>query len=350
MIYIFESTRNCREGAEWSRNSPPDVLKYAVGALLYTPATHPTIAEDICMQKHSALKSVALCLEDAIRDESAAYAEKCLYDTVQRIYSAVFRGLIEIGSIPLIFIRVRHPEQMRRVFEELKDFCEIITGFILPKFDHTNAGRYSEVLCGINSQTGNLRIYAMPIIESGSVANVETRREALAGIKSSLEGISDYVLNVRVGGNDFCNQFGVRRNINNTIYDIGVINNILIDIINMFSRQYIVSAPVWEYFGRQGTGEWEAGLRKELALDKLNGFVGKTAIHPSQIPVIQEEMAVERADYEDAKRLLNWESDILGVQRGVLVDRMNELKVHKKWAEKILALAGVYGVKTNGNY
>ena len=57
------------------------------------------------------------------------------------------------------------------------------------------------------------------------------------------------VLNIRVGGNDFSNMYGLRRNINQNIYEIGVIRDILVNIINVFGADFVVSGPVWEYFG-----------------------------------------------------------------------------------------------------
>jgi citrate lyase beta subunit len=348
MRYVFNSTKKFIVGEQWDKNSSKDILKYAVGALLYTPATHDSIAEDICSMRHKDLKSIALCLEDAINDDSVLFAEEQLYNVLRKIYSRVFEGILQIECIPLIFIRIRNSMQLKRVFEKVKDFSEIITGFILPKFDSTNIDSYIQELNAINSRIKSGTIYAMPIIESACIASLETRKESLAEIRNSATDISSIILNIRVGGNDLLNQFGYRRNINNTIYDIGVMNNILSDIINVFGKEYIVSAPVWEYFGNHGIEDWSKGLKNEIALDKLNGFTGKTAIHPSQILTIQEAMAVEYADYEDAKKILNWDNEILGVQNSVFRNRMNEEKVHKKWAERILAIAEVYGVKANG--
>ena len=48
----------------------------------------------------------------------------------------------------------------------------------------------------------------------------------------------------------------------------------------------MLSGPVWEYFGEDLQGAWAEGLRQELALDRLNGFIGKTAVHPAQLPII----------------------------------------------------------------
>ena len=128
----------------------------------------------------------------------------------------------------------------------------------------------------------------MPILESKTIADVGDRVNNLLIIKRHLDGIRDYVLNIRVGGNDFCNLYGLRRSETQNIYQIGVIRDTLVDIINIFSSDYIVSGPVWEYFGKDYSEPWAIGLRKEIEMDRLNGFIGKTAIHPSQIPIINE--------------------------------------------------------------
>ena len=60
-----------------------------------------------------------------------------------------------------------------------------------------------------------------------------------------------------------------------TIYDLGPVAAILLDIVTAFGTEYVVSGPVWEYYAGPG---WEEGLRRELELDLLNGFTGKTVI------------------------------------------------------------------------
>ena len=100
-----------------------------------------------------------------------------------------------------------------------------------------------------------------------------------------------------------------------------------------------------EYFGSNPNDEWAEGLRRELALDRLNGFVGKTAVHPSQIPVIYESMKVSESDYNDAVQILNWQPDSLGVSKSNDGSRMNEVKCHSKWARRIKIMGDIYGIR-----
>ena len=62
----------------------------------------------------------------------------------------------------------------------------------------------------------------------------------------------------------------------------------------------MVSGVVWEYFNGT-TQKWKIGMRKELQLDRLNGFIGKTVIHPNQIPIVNESLKVRNTDLEDAQ-------------------------------------------------
>lgn len=331
-------------GKSWNKYAPKEILQYAIGGLLYTPAVHSSVAEAIRNKKYEHVKSMALCLEDSITDHSIMYAEDMLTHTISKIHEYVLRREIDIDDLPLIFIRIRNPEQMRRIADRICEHYEVITGFIIPKFDVGNAKDYIQALHYANKTATKQKIYIMPIIESHNVLNINTRISELAGIKESLSEIKDYVLNVRVGGNDFCSHYGFRRSSNYTIYDIGVINSVLSDIMNIFGREYIVSAPVWEYFSGSTVNGWAEGLKRELEKDKLNGFIGKTAIHPSQLEVIHRSMIVDYGDYMDARAILEMGEEMLGVQKSIHNERMNEVKVHTKWAYKVLQLADIYGV------
>ena len=158
-----------------------------------------------------------------------------------------------------------------------------------------------------------------------------------------LDAERDLVLNVRVGGNDFCNLFGVRRRRDESIYDIGCVARILTDILACFSRDYVVSGPVWEYFDHP---DGLRGLAREVRLDLLNGFIGKTVIHPAQIPVVNAALRVARDDYADALRILDMaDSGGTLVAKSADGGRMNEYKTHTRWADKICTLAEIYGVQ-----
>ncbi len=313
-------------------------MQYRVGGLLYSPAINEGLATKIANKAFANLTAMAFCLEDSIQDDALESAELNLKTTLNLMAN------IPAADLPLLFVRIRTPEHMLHVHNLLGETEQIITGYILPKFDMSNAEAYKELIISFN-QNSSKTLYIMPILESRPIADIYTRHNTLLNIKMILDSIEEYVLNIRVGGNDFSNLYGVRRACNQTIYEIGVIRDILVDILSVFSKDYVVSGPVWEYFGTEITGEWAIGLNEELRLDRANGFVGKTAIHPSQLPLIYDSLKVKRADYEDALRILNWQAGQYAVAKSSDGSRMNEVKCHGKWAEKIAILGGVYGIK-----
>ncbi len=322
-----------------------DVLQYALGGLMYTPAHNDKIADKLIYNYNPYLRSLAFCLEDAIADGTEEVALKQLKESFRKINTAVLEKNILPEALPYIFVRVKYPEQMKKVYDLIGDYG-LLRGFIFPKFDNTNVDDYLEELVNIN-KLSDKEIYGMPILESGDIVSVEKRVNELVTLKSSLDDVIGNILNIRIGGNDFCNAFGVRRGIRNTIYDIRVISDIISDIVNVFARDYVVSAPVWEYFASKSDNSllWAEGLRRELKFDILNGLMGKTAIHPTQLPVIDEALAVNKDDYNDAVSVLNWTDNLLAVSKSSSGNRMNEQKVHHNWANKILVRSAIYGIR-----
>ena len=311
-------------------------LAYSVGGLMYSPANNPDVAGHVLNGDWPGLTALCLCLEDAIQDMAVERAEAILGDTLETLGE---------GStpLPLLFVRVKSPEHLAHVRRALGGRGNILTGYVFPKFDLSNAEAYLEELCRADAQRRE-PLYGMPILESLPIACASTRRESLAALRSVLDNSRERILNVRVGGNDFCNLYRLRRTVRQSIYDLGVVRDILVDIVNMFSDEYTVSGPVWEYYGEPG-GEWERGLRRELELDIANGFFGKTAIHPAQLPVIGDSLRVSALDLADAKQILNWSDDERAVAGSAAGGRMNEVKCHGRWAERILLRARLYGVR-----
>lgn len=318
-----------------------DILPYSLGGLLYTPATNSAMADKIINKEYPCLTAVSFCLEDAILDTAMEQAEMTLCETLRRLSSSD-------TDLPYLFVRVRSPEQLERMHSLLGGYEKVLTGYIFPKFDIFNGSKYLKSISRFN-ENRKQKLYAMPILESRAISDKNVRTDNLCGIKSLLDSYKQYVLNIRVGGNDFSNIYGLRRTASQTIYDIGVIRDILIDVINVFAAEYVVSGPVWEYFGSNTDDEWCTGLKRELELDKLNGFIGKTAIHPTQLPIIFDSLKVSRADYEDALKILDWQPEVAAVEKSSSGNRMNEVKCHTRWAERIQTLGRVYGIKENGD-
>lgn len=313
------------------------VSPYAVGALLYTPANHENIAKSVITGRFDTPYSLALCLEDSIGDQAVPAAEQNVVQTLEQIAQAK----TEFYK-PLVFVRVRAPEQIGRLYAQMGEGRTALTGFIAPKCTVTNLPAYLAQVDEIRKEN---HVYLMPILESTDLAEPDTRQVQLRKIKEILDANKDSILNVRVGGNDFCNIFGLRRHKTETIHDIRCVDRILSDIIAYFSRDYVISGPVWEYFD-DPNGEWRTGMLQETQLGVLNGFIGKTVIHPNQIAVVNESLQVSAEDYADACAILGMaqNTDLL-VSKSAHGGRMNEYKTHTKWADRICTLAEIYGVR-----
>lgn len=317
-----------------------ELLPYKLAGLLYAPAININIAKKIINKEYNKLTSMAFCLEDSIMDDALHNAESALAETLDFLR----KNNLHNQELPLLFVRIRTPQHMEYIHNLLGENENILTGYILPKFDLSNASKYCKLIFKFNAERQK-KLYVMPILESKMIAYKSTRLNILIAIKEIINEMRQYILNIRVGGNDFCNIYGLRRSVNQNIYDIGVIRDILVDIINVFASDYVVSGAVWEYFGQNPDDDWARGLKSELMLDKLNGFTGKTAIHPSQIPIIYESMKVSESDYNDALQILDWKSEKLGVSKSIDGSRMNEVKCHSKWAKRIKIMGDLYGIR-----
>ena len=313
------------------------VSPYAVGALLYTPANRENIAQSVIAGRFDTPYSLALCLEDSISDEAVPAAEYNVVHTLEQIAQAKADFYK-----PMIFVRVRTPEQIGRLYAQMGEGTKVLTGFIAPKCTADNLPAY---LAQVHALRAYRNVYLMPILESIELAEPDTRQIQLRKIKEILDANKECILNVRVGGNDFCHIFGLRRHTSETIHDIRCVDRILSDVITYFSRDYVVSGPVWEYFD-DPEGAWRTGLLREAQMGALNGFIGKTVIHPNQIAVVNQVLQVSAEDYADARVILGMaeNSDFL-VCKSALGGRMNEYKTHTKWAHRICTLAEIYGVR-----
>lgn len=317
-----------------------NAIYYSVGALMYCPANKEDIVDKLVANEFGEKFSLAFCLEDTINDNKVEEAEAVLVETIKDLYKLIKRGIQ--FYLPKVFIRVRRPDQIADLMERFGDARSIITGFNTPKFDETNATDYISAVKSINERYEGT-YYIMPILESPAMVDLRTRYDFLYKMKEYLDEIEPLVLNIRVGGNDLSNVFGLRRHSFESVYDIKPVADVLIDILTVFSKDYVVSGAVWEYYNGEN---WDLGLANEVQKDITAGFVGKTIIHPKQIDVINKSCRVLKEDYEDAKAILAWDKNANSMVCGSnLKSRMNEVKTHGNWAEKVMYLAEYYGLK-----
>jgi citrate lyase beta subunit len=325
--------------------SPRNLLQYGVGAALYIPATRNDTADLVISRKYPELCSMVICLEDSIGDHEVEGAEGTVIKQIHSIYESFIHKQITNNEMPLIFIRVRDPEQMLRMGYGLGKAIDCLTGFVFPKFSVNNSTSYLENLFQLIKDTNNI-LYGMPILETSEVMSKETRMQNLLKIKDHIEEYKDYILNIRIGATDLCGLYGIRRKTDSTIYDISVLRDFIADILNLFGREYVISGPVWEHFQTDSSIQDASvqGLIRETQMDISNGINGKTVIHPTQIKIIQSLLTVSKEDYLDAVSIIENTHGNIGVIKSEKANKMNEIKPHLKWAQKIVLKSEIYGV------
>ena len=347
----FEQKLFYRRPCTFTKYTERQMLRYCIGAALYMPATRQTIAHDIINEKYPSLTTIIFDLEDALGDAQVEAGFTQLLETLSILATEISANPAIINRLPLLFIRVRHHNQLLQVVDQLEDLQHLLTGYVLPKFT-AKYGRASLQTIAEQNEKG-YTLYAMPILESAPILNKEVRMANLLAIQELLIEYYDYILNVRIGSTDFCGLLGVRRSIHHTVYDLAAVRDCLADIYNVFQRNdhyFVVSGSVWEYFSSTGDMRQEAiiGLLKEVEMDKLNGVIGKTIIHPTQIDAVHAMYVVTHEEFIDAQGILLHSDGQIGVQKSEYANKMNEMKPHLLWAERILQRAQVYGVYNKG--
>jgi citrate lyase beta subunit len=337
----------------------------SLGATLYSPGTRVDLAADARRQGRAGVTSMVFCLEDAIADDEVDGAE-------QNVIAALMAlSKVPDGELPLIFVRVRDAAQLTRIVATLGARASALAGFVLPKFSEETGPAQLEAVEAASERLGR-RLWAMPVLETPEIIYRETRVDALLAVRRLLDKHAEHVLAVRIGATDLCGLFGLRRDRDLTIYDLSVVRECIGDIVNVCGRDgsHIITGPVWEYFSSPER-LWvsplrvtpferahEAPLRQELVstdldrlmrevvLDKANGLLGKTVIHPHHVPAVHALLVVTHEEYVDARTVLD--GDAGGVRRSDYGNKMNELRPHRTWAEAVLRRAGVFGVLAEG--
>ncbi|ALO93558.1 ATP/GTP-binding protein [Streptomyces hygroscopicus subsp. limoneus] len=354
-----------QEPCAFTADSPARLLSAALGATLYSPATRPRLADDIVKQAGNGVVSMVLCLEDSIDDADVEPGEENL---VRQFADLAARPDAEP---PLLFIRVRTPEQIPDLVRRLGPAVRLLSGFVLPKFTEERGTPFLEALTAAENSSGR-RLFAMPVLESPELLYRESRVETLEGISRAVGKYRDRVLALRLGVTDFCSSYGLRRAPDMTAYDVQIVASVIADVVNMLGRAdgtgFTVTGPVWEYFRlsermfkpqlRQSPFlEVQAvslrekliehamdGLLREISLDQANGLLGKTCIHPSHVLPVHALSVVSHEEFSDAQDILRPERGGGGVLRSAYTNKMNEVKPHRAWAERTLLRAEVFGV------
>ena len=359
------------EPVSFDRDSPPEVLSAALGATLYSPATRPNLVQDIRKQAARGVASMVLCLEDAIDDREVDAAEANVVTQLAQLAELIAAG--DSDTWPLLFLRVRHASQITDLAARLGPALHLLSGFVVPKFTEDSGLPFLEALAEVRAATG-LRLFAMPVLESPELAHLETRADTLAGIARVLEKYREQVLAVRLGVTDLSSAYGLRRPPELTAYDVQLVASVIGDVVNVLGRSdgsgFTITGPVWEYFPVQErkfkpqlrstpftgteppTDEVRRrlikhdldGLIREIELDRANGLLGKTCIHPSHVPAVHALAVATHEEWSDAADILHQDRCGGGVLRSAYTNKMNEVKPHRAWARRVMLRASVFGV------
>lgn len=346
---------------EFDLTSDRTTLAHALGATLYVPATRSDLRGTLSRRAAEGVRSLVIDLEDAVADHEVADAALVAGRTLAELATEQLPALL--------FVRVRTPEHIAAIGAVDPAELGALAGFVLPKFTAATGARFLAETAAVSTGLGRT-VYAMPVLETPEVLYRETRDEALSAVRDLLAQYREHILAVRLGATDLCGLYGIRRDRDLTIYDVGVVAELISQVVNHLGRTdgtgYAITGPVWEYFAgherlfrpqlratpfaekaatrfrhRLVKDDADALLR-EVVLDRANGLTGKTVIHPSHVPVVHALSVVPHEEYRDALDVLG--SDLIAVQASGYRNKMNETRPHRRWAQRVVDRASVFGV------
>ena len=289
--------------------------KKMLGASLYVPATHKSLPQIAHGDLLGEVRSLIFCTEDAVADNELSYGLFNLSLALQQL-------ALDPGKDR--FVRVRSPDVMKRVLE--MPGADKLTGFVLPKVTRHNFESYFRQV----RRTGHL---LMPTLETAEVFDdTEMKR-----FRQCLEapGVRERILALRIGGNDLLALLGIRRPRGMTMYRTPL-GPVIARLVTTFTPHgFALTAPVFEHLDSPTL------LAQEVQEDLAHGLVGKTAIHPSQIALIEQHYRVHRNDMEAALRIMDSSSPAVFK----LHDSMCEIATHRSWAQGVVEQARLFGIQ-----
>ncbi|MBP0946258.1 HpcH/HpaI aldolase/citrate lyase family protein [Pseudomonas alliivorans] len=291
---------------------------YALGATLYMPATRDDILDVVFAEKLPELRSLVVCLEDAVALIDIETALVNLRQVLTRIQDRGGRP----ANGPLLFVRPRDAA-MARILNDWPLMIHV-DGFVVPKLSLKTLSSWEQAVT-------NPALALMPTLETPEVFNPTAMVELGQALKANLD---ERIIALRIGGNDLMGCLGLRRNPAMTLYGtpMGYVIPMLAGV--MGSQGFALTAPVFEQLATPDI------LQQELTLDIANGLVGKTAIHPSQVNIIQNALRVSLEDMNSARMILNSVAPAVFKYN----DAMCEPATHYKWATHIMERAKWHGV------
>lgn len=297
------------------------------------PASRASLARDITRCHLLGARALVLCLEDSVPDAELPAAEENFVRTLRTLHQD------PPAQLPHLFLRPRTAPQLSDLIDRLGPAAGLLTGVAIPKYLPGRLESYLFELEKVELASGR-PAYLLPILEASELSAPGDRVRMLEHIRDGLLQVRENVLIVRIGATDLSSAYGLRRPVTSTVYQIGPVAHAISDIVETFNPAgFPVSGPVWEHWG---TEQALAGLAEETHLDLLNGLLGKTLIHPVQVPVVNAIHAVTEEDYDDAVQIAA--SDGGGVLASKTGTHMNEARPHAAWASRTLLRAQSFGV------
>jgi len=294
------------------------VSPFALGATLYMPATRPDLQAVMSGSKLPQLRSLVVCLEDAIAASETALALARL-----RVALAGLPRPIPEARKPLIFVRPRdaHMAAALMAWPEIAS----IDGFVIPKLNLASLAGWANALKGAD-------LLLMPTLETSDIYNPTAVAEFGHALRAEF---GERILALRIGGNDLLACLGLRRPRVTTLYEtpLGYLIPMLAGVLG--AQGFALAAPVFEHLALPEL------LGREVDLDVAHGLVGKTAIHPCQLTPIQDRLKVPVEDLNCARLIAQ------GARPAVFKhnDAMVEPATHYNWAARTLERAKWHGVK-----
>ena len=196
----------------------------SLGATLYIPATRSDLWPIVTGEKYPELRSLVICLEDAITEQDVELAKQNLKQLLQKLQQQQRHE-----QHPKIFIRPRHISMAA----ELAEWQEItiLDGMVLPKFGLANFKQWLDVLPAT--------LHYMPTLETVDSFDMEQMKELR-------QALSEFhkVLVLRIGGNDLLNCLALRRPSDVTLYQTPI-GTLIANLAGQFLPYgFALSAPV----------------------------------------------------------------------------------------------------------
>ncbi|MEV7772359.1 HpcH/HpaI aldolase/citrate lyase family protein [Kitasatospora sp. NPDC086791] len=392
----------------FTAQSEPQVLATALGGTLYSPATRPALAADIRKLAARGVVSMVLCLEDAIADHEVDAGERNLVEQLNDLvkdftdcaqsHPLLFIRVRAAAQIPDLAERLGPAVELLSGFVLPKFTPENGGGYLaaLAAAEAATGRRLFAMPVLESPELAHLETRREQLF--GIAELLAGHRERVLAVRL---GVTDLCSAYGLRRSPDLTAYDVA-------LVASVIGDVVNVLGRADGTGHTVTGPVWEYFpvqermfkpqlrrtpfveasvgvgvgvgvggvvggavgGAGGSGDAEGtggtigtvrgsageevrrriiehdldGLIREVELDRANGLLGKTCIHPSHVPAVHALSVVTHEEYCDAQDILRQEQGGGGVLRSAYTNKMNEARPHRAWAERVLLRAEVFGV------